>query len=308
MWVASFYRFIPIDHPGYLQDEILKSYKPIGIVGTVLIAWEGINATIAHAERSVLQDRINKLGACIQLDLGSVKWSNANPDNSVFRRLKVQVRNEIVAFQGVFDFSISQPQWVSAEKWNSLLRDPDTTVIDVRNAYEAEIGRFPGTISSETETFREFPAFVKGQLPGRETSVAMYCTGGIRCEKAANWMIARGYENIHVLDGGVLNYLANVTDESNAWIGECFVFDQRISINRNLQQGSYEQCFACRRPLSSDDRKASNYVPGVSCSRCYQNVSDDRKATFKERFKQEVIARSRGTKHLGYCPNRCHIE
>lgn len=308
MWVASFYRFIPINHPDYLQDELFKSYTSLGIVGTVLIAWEGINATIAHAERSVLQDGINKLRARTRLDLGAVKWSNANPGNSVFRRLKIQMRHEIVAFEGAFDFSMSQPQWVSAEEWNALLRDPNIAVVDVRNGYEAEMGRFPGATSPRTKTFREFPDFVEDQLSDREAPVAMYCTGGIRCEKAANWMIARGYENVYVLDGGVLNYLANVTDESNAWVGECFVFDQRVSINRNLQQGSYEQCFACRRPLSPDDKKAPNYVPGVSCSRCYLDVNDGRKAAFKERFKQEAIARSRGTKHLGYGPNGCQTE
>ena len=308
MWVASFYRFIPINHPGYLQDELFKSYTSLGIVGTVLIAWEGINATIAHAERSVLQDGIDQLRARTRLDPGAVKWSNANPDSAVFRHLKIRVRNEIVAFEGAFDFSMSQPQWVSAEEWNALLCDPDTTVVDVRNGYEAEMGRFPGAMSPRTKTFREFPDFVEGQLSDRDAPVAMYCTGGIRCDKAANWMIARGYGNVHVLDGGVLNYLTNVTDELNAWIGECFVFDQRVSVNRNLQQGSYKQCFACRRPLSLDDKKAPNYIPGVSCSRCCRDVSDDRKAAFKERFKQEAIARSRGTKHLGYCPNGCPTE
>jgi len=189
---------------------------------------------------------------------------------------------------------------VDAPAWNRLLDDPDVLVIDTRHGYENEIGSFPGALDPGTRTFREFPGFVDRQLdPARQPKVAMFCTGGIRCEKASAYLLEQGFAEVYQLEGGVLKYLETVSPEQNRWQGECFVFDQRVSVSEELEQGSFVQCYACRRALSPADLDSPAWVEGVSCPHCVDELSEDQSAAFQERRRQVLLARQRGSRHLG---------
>ena len=221
-------------------------------------------------------------------------------DEMPFYRSRVKLKREIVTM-GIEDIDPAQGgTYVDAGDWNALIDDPDVTLVDTRNAYESAIGSFQGAIQPETSSFREFPDYAKQHLdPGKHRKVAMFCTGGIRCEKSTAYLRQQGFDEVYHLRGGILKYLEEVPENESRWRGECFVFDNRVSVNHALEKGSYDQCHACRLPIKEDDKRSDHYQPGVSCPACYDSVSEDDKQRFQEREKQVRLARERGEQHLG---------
>ena len=298
--VVTFYRFVAVPKPDVLCHRITSLCEKYALVGTVLIAPEGFNATLAANSRRSLEDFIVDFEADLRFKDLNYKWSSSRADNAVFHRLKVRVRPEIVSFGRTYQPSKAPGRRVDAEAWNALITSPDITLIDTRNKYETEIGGFPNALSPDTISFRDFPEFVERELdPSTHSKLALYCTGGIRCEKAFQFLSERGFEHIHQLDGGILNYLADVDAAHNLWSGECFVFDQRVALDSNLRQGSYDQCHACRRPISASDKDSEYYRFGVSCPRCINETSPEQKDGFRERERQESLAHTRGRRHVG---------
>ena len=230
----------------------------------------------------------------------SQKWSDLSIGNSGFHRFKARVKPEIVSF-GVDDLDMQQTgKHVDARTWDALIDDPEVIVIDTRNDYEIDIGTFEGAISPHTENFRQFPAWVADNLDAQKhTKVAMFCTGGIRCEKASSYLLNQGFMNVYHLDGGILQYLEDTQAEDSRWNGECFVFDQRVSVNAQLQQGQYKQCYACRHPLSAVECASTDFEHGVSCPYCIGRTSQRRRQQFRERQNQIKLAHERGEQHIG---------
>jgi len=298
--VVTFYRFASLEDPQALQREVHAQAEQSGLKGTVLIAREGINGTLA-GEGDSLRAFAAWLGRLEPFAEMEFKYSTAAPDNRVFYRLKIKVKDEIVGFgRRPVDPALRTGERVDAARWNQLLEDPDVLVVDTRNDYEVSIGSFPESINPGTRSFREFAGFVsEGLDPARQPRIAMYCTGGIRCEKASAYLLDQGFEQVYQLEGGILKYLETVAPEDNRWHGECFVFDQRVSVDQALEQGSFEQCFACRHPLSPEDRASEHYRLGVSCPHCIQDLSPVRAAAFEERNRQVAIAQRRGADHIG---------
>jgi UPF0176 protein len=308
--VVTFYRFVRLEDPAALQRRLFAAVsacgkiggaaRKAGLKGTVLIAREGINGTLS-GEREDLEAIARELQSWDEFCGMEFKYSTANTSNPVFYRLKIKVKDEIVGFgqPGIAPDKVTGTH-VDARAWNQLLADPEVLVLDTRNTYEVEIGGFPGAVDPGTRSFREFADFVRDNLdPGSQPKVAMFCTGGIRCEKASAFMLGEGFSEVYQLQGGILKYLETVERDDNRWQGECFVFDQRVSVDESLQEGSYEQCFACRRPLSEADRDHQDYEPGVSCARCVQELSTARAESFQERNRQVALADSRGQAHIG---------
>lgn len=297
--VASFYRFLDIRDPRALRDRLEGVSEELGLLGTILVAREGVNGTVAGDAAA-----INGLLRCLVAELGldappGARWSRAG--DPPFRRLRVRVKKEIVTL-GRPDVrpQAGTGRHVSAAEWNRLISDPETLVIDTRNRYEIEVGTFPRAVDPGTQSFREFPDFLeKLDDADRERPVAMFCTGGIRCEKASALMLEKGFRNVSQLDGGVLNYLETVDDGDNHWRGECFVFDTRVAVDRDLAEGGYVQCHACRRPLGAADLDSPDYREGVSCPKCIGETDADRIRRLEERRRQVRLARERGERHIG---------
>ncbi len=295
--VASFYRFCPLNDVPALQAELSTRLDACGLRGTVLIAPEGINGTIAGPGASI-ERFFTMLSEDARFDGIDIKRSEA--DEVPFLRAKVKVRREIVTLGEVVDTAQHGGVRVAPEDWNALLDDPDVLVVDTRNAYEVDIGTFEGAVDPGTTSFRDFPAWAETHLAGKEAApIAMFCTGGIRCEKSTAYLKARGFEKVYQLDGGILNYLANVTGKASKWRGECFVFDSRVSVNPDLGPGSYDQCHACRHPISTRDREDPRYVPGISCPLCADATTPEQKSRFAERQQQMELAEDRGEAHMG---------
>jgi len=268
--VVSFYQFLDLADPASLQPRLQSLCEQHGLRGTVLLAEEGFNGTLAGDASDVqaifdfLQD---ELSLSEPID---GRWTDA--DEAPFRRMKIKHKKEIVTL-GRPDIAPHRltGKHVSAEEWNHLLDSPDTLVIDTRNHYEFELGTFPGSVDPENDSFREFPEFAeKLAKEGTERPLAMFCTGGIRCEKATALMLEMGFTEVFHLQGGILNYLETVDEKDNRWIGECFVFDDRVAVDRDLAEGGYAQCHACRRPLSCEDLKSPDFKKGVSCPKCVE--------------------------------------
>ncbi len=302
--VASFYRFVDVADPAALRDALAARGRERGLLGTVLLAAEGVNGSLAgdgDAIRELLGWLARELGLDAPLD---ARWTRAA--EPPFRKFRVRVKPEIVTL-GRPDV---RPQrgtgrHVTPAEWNALLEDPRTLVIDTRNRYEVEVGSFPRAVDPGTDSFRDFPAFAErlaGEAGGRP--VAMFCTGGIRCEKASALLMELGVDEVYQLQGGVLNYLAEVGDADNRWDGECFVFDTRVAVDRDLAEGGYTQCHACRRPLSREDLASPDYREGVSCPHCAGEADADRTARLEERRRQVRLARERGEEHIGPGPGR----
>ncbi len=295
--VLAFYKFHTIEDPSALCEVLQREGMGLKIKGTILLAHEGINATVVAQKHALVQ-----LQQLVTQHVGEViyKWSELNPDNLGFNRFKVRVKPEIVSF-GIDDLEVHQTgDHVDAAQWHALIDDPDVVVIDTRNQYEINIGSFPSAVSPRTTNFREFPDWVAKTLdPAKQKKVAMFCTGGIRCEKASAYMLQQGFAEVYQLDGGILNYLECVGEEENRWQGECFVFDQRVSVDAKLQQGRYKQCFACRHPLSAQDLASASFEQGVACPHCTQKVDEVRKNQFRDRQHQVELAAARGHQHIG---------
>ncbi|HSD68838.1 MAG TPA: rhodanese-related sulfurtransferase [Woeseiaceae bacterium] len=297
--VVSFYRFVDIADPDRLCAELQRLCDRLGLLGTVLLAREGFNGTLAGDPDSLqlVFDWLNK-GLLLEQAIDGRWTETAEPP---FRRMRVRVRSEIVTL-GRPDIRPQEHtgQHVSPAEWNRLIADPNTLVIDTRNHYEIEVGTFPGAVDPQTDSFRQFQGFAGRLADGdRDRPVAMFCTGGIRCEKASALMQELGFSEVYQLQGGILNYLENVAAENNLWQGECFVFDTRVAVDRDLAEGRYVQCHACRRPLSSDDLESPDYREGVSCPRCIHELDADRADRLEERRRQVALARQRGKSHIG---------
>lgn len=297
--VASFYRFLDIRAPRVLRDRLESVSEELGLLGTILVAREGVNGTVA-GDAAAIDGLLQRVAAELGLDAPpGARWSRAG--DSPFRRLRVRVKKEIVTL-GRPDVrpQAGTGRHVSAAEWNRLISDPETLVIDTRNRYEIEVGTFPRAVDPGTQSFREFPDFLeKLDDADRERPVAMFCTGGIRCEKASALMLEKGFRNVSQLDGGVLNYLETVDDADNHWRGECFVFDTRVAVDRDLAEGGYVQCHACRRPLGAADLDSPDYREGVSCPKCIGDADADRVRRLEERRRQVRLAGERGEQHIG---------
>jgi len=302
--VVSFYRFVDIDEPDVLRDELEARCRGQALLGTVLVAGEGVNGTLAGSEAgldAVLAWLESRLALAAPIDA-----RRTAAEEPPFRRLRVRVKREIVTL-GRPEIRPQQGtgRHVSPAEWNALLDDPETLVIDTRNHYEVEVGSFPGAVDPGTDSFRQFPAFAEG-LPDEDRGrpVAMFCTGGIRCEKASALLGELGFRDVYQLGGGILGYLEAMKDGDNRWRGDCFVFDQRVAVDRDLAEGGYEQCHACRRPLSSADLDSPLYREGVSCPNCAGEADAERVARLEERRRQVKLARERGETHIGRRPPR----
>ncbi len=299
MKVVSFYRFLDLEEPAKVRDELQALCDSEGLLGTVLVATEGFNGTLAGTEAAVLTvfDWLRaRAGISEQLD---ARWTEA--DEAPFRRMRVRLKKEIVTL-GRPDILPHKGtgRHVPPEEWNALIENPDVVVIDTRNHYEYEVGTFPRALDPGNDSFREFPEFAK-ELAEQSTDrpLAMFCTGGIRCEKATALMLELGFDEVYHLQGGIINYLGTMPPDENLWQGECFVFDQRVAIDRDLAEGGYVQCHACRRPLSVEDLQSPDYREGVSCPRCVNETDEDRRARLEERRRQVALAAERGEAHIG---------
>jgi len=299
MNVVSFYRFTDVSDPDELRGRLQVLCERNDLLGTVLVANEGVNGTLAGSDEAV-----RSVFDCLQESLSLAepiegRWTEA--DEAPFRRMRVKVKREIVTL-GRPDIRPDKMtgKHVGADEWNALISDPGTLVIDTRNQYEFEVGTFKNAIDPATDSFREFPEYAKELAetdPNRP--LAMFCTGGIRCEKATALMLELGFNDVYHLQGGVLKYLEEVDDDNNLWEGECFVFDTRVAVDRDRAEGGYVQCHACRRPLSSEDLESPDYREGVSCPRCVGTLDSKREARLEERRKQVALAKERGEDHIG---------
>jgi UPF0176 protein len=303
--VAALYRFARFTDCEGMRAPLERISREQGIRGTLLLAPEGINGTIAGPRQGIaaVLEHIRGLPGCADLE---VKISSA--DAMPFHRMKVRIKREIVTMgePGV-DPLASAGTYVEAQEWNALISDPDTIVIDTRNEYEVSVGTFANAINPKTASFRDFPAWFRSArheiLGGeRKRRVAMFCTGGIRCEKSTAFLKQEGVEEVHHLKGGILKYLETVPEEASLWRGECFVFDERVTIAHGLARGTHELCRACRRPLSSQDRASPYYEAGASCAACHSLRTEEQRASYRERHRQETLAFEQGRSHVGATP------
>lgn len=300
--VAALYRFTPFENFADLRGPLQAACDKNGVQGTLLLAHEGINGTIAGSDAGIeaVLKHIRAMPGCAAIE---VKFSRA--PSMPFLRMKVRLKKEIVTM-GVpgLDPRSDVGHYVAAEEWNALLEDPDTILIDTRNDYEVAAGTFEGAIDPKTKTFREFPGWFREHraallAEGRTPRIAMFCTGGIRCEKATAFVKAEGLNDVYHLQGGILKYLENIPEEKSLWRGECFVFDQRVTVKHGLEPGSLDQCHACRMPLTAEDMASPQYEHGVSCPHCYNERDDKQRARYAERERQALLAAERGDVHLG---------
>jgi UPF0176 protein len=296
--VAALYRFVTLDNSAGLREPLLAVMQAQGVRGTLLLAPEGINGTVAGS-----REAIDSLLAWLRKDprMTDLEHKESHTDKMPFARAKVKLKKEIVTM-GItgIDPTTTAGTYVQPEDWNALITDPDVVLIDTRNEYEVNVGTFKGAINPHTTTFREFPHYVDSHLdPKQHRKVAMFCTGGIRCEKSTAFLKEQGFNEVYHLKGGILKYLETVPEAESRWQGECFVFDERVTVDHQLQKGHYEQCHACRMPLSGEDQNSEYYVSGVSCPWCHDLTTKKQQARFSEREKQVRLARQRGEPHRG---------
>lgn len=296
--VAAFYRFVPLQGLEDLRRTILDACEAHGLLGTILLAGEGINGTVAGPAKGItgLFEFFGR-SAGLEEVVPKLSYCGENP----FHRMKVKLKKEIVTLgvEGIDPLS-QAGEYVAPEHWNELLNRPGVRLIDTRNDYEVSLGTFAGAENPHTRSFREFPAWVENNLGGdRDQPLAMFCTGGIRCEKSTAYLKSLGYRNVYHLEGGILNYLEKIPAEKSLWRGDCFVFDNRVTVDHDLGEGRYELCPACRMPLSEEDKESPRYVKHVSCPRCYERLTPERRASLEERGRQVELAAARGEKHIG---------
>jgi UPF0176 protein len=298
--VAALYKFTPFPDPEALRAPLLAACEAVGIKGTLLLAREGINGTIAGTDNALASvlGHIRALPGCGDCD---VKFSAA--PEMPFHRMKVRVKREIVTMgEPDIDPTLSAGHYVDPHDWNALIADPDTIVIDTRNDYEVAVGTFQGAVDPQTPSFRDFPAWFRDHredlLEGKK-KVAMFCTGGIRCEKSTSFLRAEGVDEVYHLKGGILKYLEQVPETQSLWQGECFVFDERVTVRHGLAQGTFQLCRACRRPLNAAALAHPDYEGGVSCPACIDERTPEQRAGYAERQRQEALAKARGELHVG---------
>ena len=295
--IAALYHFTRFEQPQVLRAPLQQKCTALGLTGSLLLAPEGINGTIAGTEQGISKalTYLRSLPGCGDLEH---KLSHAN--DPPFAHMKVKMKKEIVTMgQPDVDPKAQVGHYVEATDWNALIRSPDVAVIDTRNDYEVAIGSFDGAINPDTASFRDFPAWWdKNKHRFHNKKVAMFCTGGIRCEKSTNYLLGQGVEDVFHLKGGILKYLEEIPAEDSAWDGACFVFDARVSVGHGLAEGPHQLCYACRRPILPTDRAHREYEHGVACHNCAHQTTADDKNRFRERQKQILLSRARGEKHM----------
>ncbi|PYE32348.1 UPF0176 protein [Idiomarina fontislapidosi] len=294
---AALYKFVELNDYEALREPLYQVMLKNDVKGTLLLAREGINGTICGT-----REGIDNVLAHINADerLAGIEHKESPSDEQAFYRTKVKLKSEIVTM-GVdwVDPKNTVGTYVEPEQWNDLISDPEVLLIDTRNEYEYAVGTFKGSVNPKTETFREFPEYVKQHLdPSKHKKVAMFCTGGIRCEKSTAYLKEQGFDEVYHLKGGILKYLEMVPEETSLWDGECFVFDQRVTVKHGLEQGEYDQCYACRMPITEQEKQSEHYVKGVSCPHCYNKTTDEQKARYAERERQIQLAKQRGEEHI----------
>ena len=300
MCIRDRYKFVEIDDLLSLQSNLYEICEKNNIMGTILIANEGINGTISGKNNEINQT-ISLLKSDKRFANIEIKYSSTN--KQPFHRMKVRLKKEIVTI-GLPEINPNKKvgTYVKPEDWNDLISDPNVIVIDTRNKYETKIGSFENALDPETSSFREFPDWVKKFKSSKENAnkkIAMFCTGGIRCEKASSLMKEEGFEDVYHLQGGILKYLETIDKENSLWNGECFVFDQRVCLTDELEVGSYKMCFACRMPITEEEMQNEKYIEGISCIYCYDKTTKEKKERFGSRQRQILLAKERGEKHLG---------
>ena len=295
--VAALYHFTRLNDFEQLKAPLQAMCDMLEIKGTILLAREGINGTVSGTDQAI-SDMLEFLRADPRLI--DLEHKESRGTEVPFYRMKVRLKKEIVTMgvDGV-DPNDIVGTYVDPKDWNDLISDPDVVLIDTRNDYEVEIGTFEGAINPNTETFREFPKWVEDNKERlKKPKVAMFCTGGIRCEKASSYMKQQGYDDVYHLKGGILKYLEHVKEESSLWNGDCFVFDQRVAVGHGLKESDYDQCYACRYPITDEEKLHPLYVKGVSCPRCHNKMSEDQRERFAERQKQIELAKKLSLIHI----------
>jgi UPF0176 protein len=316
--VAALYKFVSLPDFEDIKPRLEAVCIENGVLGTLLLAKEGINGTVSAPRAGIV--------ALMRFLWSDPRFADLAPKYSIapeqaFTRMKVKLKREIVTMgKDGIDPNRLVGRYVKPADWNALIQDPDTLVIDTRNNYEYAIGTFEGAVDPATTTFREFPQWVETNLKSlpadkRPKKIAMFCTGGIRCEKSTAYMLEQGFEEVYHLEGGILKYLEEIPEEQSLWKGECFVFDQRVSVTHGLQVGHYDLCHACRMPITEEEKQSEKYIQGVGCPHCYDSLTDDQKKRFGERQKQIQLAKQRNEKHIGRkmlpkdpLPQQAHAE
>ena len=299
---AALYKFVTLENYAALQAPIHKACEAHHIKGTILLAREGINGTIAGLPENIYKvlDFL-RTEAAFEGKFATLEHKESFADEHPFYRMKVKLKKEIVTM-GVPSVNPNNTvgTYVKPEDWNALISRQDVIVLDTRNDYEVHIGTFKGAVDPKTTTFREFPEYIAQNLDKtKHKKVAMFCTGGIRCEKASSYMLEQGFDEVYHLQGGILKYLETVPESESLWHGECFVFDQRVAVKHGLEVGDYDQCYACRMPLSPAELESPQYTAGISCPHCYNSLTEEKKKSLTERQKQVILAKERGEQHIG---------
>ena len=296
--VCALYKFVTLDDYADLRQPLLDEMQRLGVKGTLLLAQEGINGTVAGT-----REGIDGLLAYLNSDerIRGIDSKESVDETMPFYRTKVKLKKEIVTM-GVngIDPKRIVGTYIKPKDWNALISRDDVVLVDTRNDYEVQVGTFKGALDPNTTTFREFPQYVKDNLdPSKHKKVAMFCTGGIRCEKSTAYLKEQGFDEVYHLEGGILKYLEEVPEEETMWEGECFVFDNRVTVNHKLEKGNYDQCHACRRPITEDEKQHTHYEAGISCHHCFNELSEEQRLRFREREHQMQLAQERGEVHIG---------
>lgn len=305
--ICALYKFVRLEDYQQKRVPLLDFCLERGIKGTLLLAQEGINGTVSGSREAIdaLLDYLRQDPRLSDLD-----YKESFYQEKPFYRMKVKLKKEIVTM-GVEDIDPNRVvgTYVQPKDWNDLISDPDVTVVDTRNYYEYGIGTFARALNPETETFREFPEYVAKNLdPAKYKKVAMFCTGGIRCEKSTAYLKQQGFDEVYHLKGGILKYLEEVPEEDSLWKGECFVFDNRVAVTHKLEPGQYDQCHGCRHPITEEEKQSEFYLEGVACPRCYEKQTPEQRQRFKERQKQMQLAKTRNEQHLGAPPPKRQVK
>lgn len=295
---CALYKFVALPNYGSIRHPLLEIMTDNQVFGTLLLAAEGINGTISGT-RIGIDSVLNWLAQ--QPGLENIDTKESYSDNIPFYRTKVKLKKEIVTM-GVEGIDPNQVvgTYVKPADWNALISDPDVLVVDTRNDYEVEIGTFKDAINPKTKSFREFPAWATENIGAdKNKKIAMFCTGGIRCEKSTAYMKEQGFDEVYHLEGGILKYLEEIPKDQTLWQGECFVFDNRVAVDHDLKRGSYDQCHACRMPITEEEKNLDSYQEGLSCHHCFGTLSEEQKQRFAQRQKQMQLAKARGEEHIG---------
>lgn len=296
--VCAMYRFVDLPHYEEIRQPLLDQMNTLDVKGTLLLASEGINGTVSGTSEAI-ESLLTWLRSIPEFS--DIDYKLSFDEEQPFYRTKVKLKKEIVTMgvEGI-DPKRVVGTYVKPKDWNALINDPEVLLIDTRNDYEYEIGTFEGAVNPNTESFREFPKYVDDHLdPAKHKKVAMFCTGGIRCEKSTAFLKEKGFDEVYHLEGGILKYLEEVPKSDTSWKGDCFVFDNRVAVNHDLEKSAYDQCHACRLPITEEDKEHEHYRKGVSCPRCFGKHSPNQLKRFEERQKQIDLAKARGEDHIG---------